>query len=218
MISMQNFLITLVLFLFSLFVSAQEVPEKFTLDKGTWSLGGSLSIGGAHANNNDQFSANQYDNFSFNVRPDIGYFFADNFQAGAQLGYGFSKSSFERATIDENRNNSLAFSPYLRKFFSLGSKFAISLTGSLEYSIHQTDEYTDDIHVGQRRSESYGVSAQPGIFFLLNEKVSLNANIGSLYYTHSKDSRDGEDTQFYNQYGLNASLNNVWLGIRYYIN
>ena len=215
---MQNFIITLVLLLLSLFVSAQEVPENFTLEKGSWSLGGSFFTGVTHRNNEDQDTSGEYDGFSINIRPDIGYFTAENFQVGVQFGYGFSKNEYTGYSINETKRNSLAFSPYLRKFFSLSSKFAFSLTGSLDYSINQIDEYSGDEQVGQIRSENYGVSARPGIFFLLTDKLTLNANFGSLYYAHSRNSRDGEEDQFTNQYGLNASLNNIWLGIRYYIN
>jgi len=215
---MQNFIITLVLFLLSLFVSAQEAPKKFLIEKGTWSLGGSFAVGSAQTNSERVDYPRDFKTFSFNIRPDVGYFIAPNLQAGIQLGYGYSKNKYEESVLTELKRNSFSIAPYLRKFFGLSSKFSVSLAGSPYYNFSQNDEYSDNEQFGQLRSENYGVNIRPGIFFMLSEKFSLNADFGRLYYSHFSDSRDGEDREKSDQFGLSFSTDNIWIGLRYYIN
>lgn len=214
---MQNLILTIFLFLLSTVVSAQEVPEKFNIEQGTWSLGGSFNFGAANINLYDDDYPDSK-NFSLTIRPDVGYFVQDNLQLGLQLGYGYSENRHDDSSVNELKAHSLNFSPYVRKFFPLSSKFAFAITGSLDYGINQRDTYDEDIHVGQLRSEIYGISAQPDIFFLLNKRFTLNATMGNLYYSHSKYTRDGREIESGNKYGFAAQLNNIFLGVRYYIN
>ena len=215
---MQNLILTIFLFLLSLVVSAQEVPEKFNIEQGTWSLGGSFNFGAAHRNFEDQDYPGDYDNFSFGIRPEVGYFLADNLEGGVRFGYGYSENNYEEPSRDQVKSHTFMFSPYLRKFINLSSKFAFSVTGSVNYTIHQRDDYSADEHTGQIRSQEYGVIASPGVYFLLNDRFTLNATVGQLYYRYLESSRDGEDIESTNQYGLSANFNHIFLGLTYYIN
>ena len=215
---MKTILVVFAVAFFSMVTNAQTESEKFVIEKGTWSLGGSFSVGSVNLNSERVGNPINYESFSFNVRPDFGYFIASNLQVGLELGYGYSKINYDQSAISERKINSFSIAPYLRKFLALSSKFSISLTGSPYYNHYQNDEYSDDEYLGQLTSENFGVNVKPGIFFMLSDKVSLNADIGRLYYSHFSDSRDGEDLEKSDQFGLDFSFDHIFLGLRYYIN
>lgn len=215
---MKTILMTIAVTFFSMVANAQTDSEKFIIEKGTWSLGGSFALGSAHTSSERVDYPRDFKSFSINIRQDVGYFIAPNLQAGLQLGYGYSKNKYEESVLTELKRSSFSIEPYLRKFFGLSSKFSVSLTGSPYYNFSQNDEYSDNEQFGQLRSENYGVNIRPGIFFMLSEKFSLNADFGRLYYSHFSDSRDGEDSEKSDQFGLSFSTDNIWLGLRYYIN
>lgn len=213
---MQNFIITFILFLLSLFVSAQEVPEKFTIEKGTWSLEGAFNINGS----NSEYPSAEYKNFGFSIRPSAAYFFNDNLSAGVFLGYNYHRNQF--ADTDEFQNSKSSgfiIAPYLQKYFAVSEAFALSLNGSLEYRWSKSNNETDNcLNCSEYISKNYTVAVRPGISYLLSDKFSLDTNFGLLGYTYSE--REDEDgiENIGNSFNFYLNLSSIYLGLTYYFN
>ena len=75
---MKTILVVFAVAFFSMVTNAQNDSEKFVIEKGTWSLGGSFSVGSVNLNSERVGNPINYESFSFNVRPDFGYFIASN--------------------------------------------------------------------------------------------------------------------------------------------
>lgn len=213
---MQNFIITLVLFLLSLFVSAQEAPKKFLIEKGTWSLGGAAGVNFNNSNRDDY----KYDNFGFTLRPEAGYFIKENLAAGLLLGYNYNKSkSFRPEEFQESTNNGFTIAPYLQKYFAISESFSFNLTGSLEYTWRTyKNDYDDCLNCQEDTRNLYGISLRPGLSYLLSDKFSLDANLGALQYSHSEFREDGIDKATTNYFAFSFGLRNIYLGLTFYLN
>ena len=212
---MQNFIITLVLFLFSLFVSAQEVPEKFTLEKGTVALGGSIGIN-SNRSENESFDSK---NFGFSLRPEAAYFISDNLSLGMLLGYTYNSNKYKRSdSMQETTYNSFTIAPYLQKYIGISESFAFNLTGSLDYTRNwYEDNNTNCLNCSDTTRDVYGIAIRPGISYLLSDKLSLDANLGVLRFTHTDIDEQTIDASA-NSLILSFGLSNIYFGLTYYLN
>ncbi|MCH4823628.1 transporter [Gramella lutea] len=174
---MQNFIITFLLFLFSLLVSAQETTEKFNIVKGTIGLGGSIGI------NTNSAESNSYEGkgFGFGISPEAGYFLSDNLSLGVMLGFNYYSSENTRSNeLQESTSSTFTIEPYLQKFFSVSKSLALSLTGSVYYSRNWYEyQNTNCLNCSNTDRNNYGIAIRPGLSYLLSEKFSLDADIGA---------------------------------------
>ena len=212
---MQNFIITLVLFLLSFFVSAQEKPEKFTLEKGTVALGGGFGINSG-SSQDDSYEGKS---FGFNLRPEAAYFIGNNLSLGMFFRYSYYSNEYTRSDdFRSYKNNAITIAPYLKKYFSFSEAFAFNLTGSLDYSRNWSKDESDDcLNCTNSTRNTYGIAVRPGLTYLISDRLSLDANIGLLRYTYN-DINEADRNISNNSFDLNFGLSNIILGLTYYLN
>lgn len=149
--------------------------------KGNWLLGGSASFSSS--------KTGDYKETNFFIAPGAGYFFADNFAAGASI-------SFISATaddgIDEYDANAFGFAPFLRYYFvKLGNNSKLFANGMFGFVSGKSDGESTNATMWQ-------ISAGPAIF--LNPSIALEF---ALAYGSNKF-KDADDAT--NTFGINVGF------------
>ncbi|GAA4320053.1 hypothetical protein GCM10023115_46850 [Pontixanthobacter gangjinensis] len=213
---MKTFILTIALVFFGFVAGAQNESDKFLIEKGTWSLGGSV---GVNSNNSDNENS-EYENFGFTLRPQAGYFINDNLAAGLTLGYHYSRNKYTRPDeLQEATNNAFTIAPYLQKYFAISGSFSFNLTGFLEYTRSTSkNDYDNCLNCQKDTRNLYGIALRPGLSYLLSDKFSLDANLGTLQYSHSEFREDGIDRATTNSFAFSFGLSNIYLGLTFYLN
>ena len=147
-------------------------------EKGDWMLGGTVG-----------FRTNK-DNNQLNISPNAGYFFANNFAAGANLQMDFTK-------VGESKTTDLGIGPFARYYFE-GATVRPFVTTSFNYL------YTKSKSAAYKNSESgFGWFFGVGAAAFINQNVALETIAG---YNYSKYGSQG-----YSGFALN-------IGFQVYIN
>ncbi|GGG25883.1 hypothetical protein GCM10011532_06550 [Christiangramia forsetii] len=210
-------MIIILLFL-SLFASAQEEPDNFLIEKGTWSLGGAIGFNSS----NSEYESYETKNFGFTIRPKAAYFINDNLAAGLLLGYNYNSNKYSQSdNLQESTNNAITIAPSLQKYIGISESFAINLTGSLEYSRiwYENDESENDcLNCIETIRDRYGIALRPGITYLLSDKFSIDANLGALQFTHTDRQEEGINDASTNSLVFSLGLSNIYLGLTFYLN
>ena len=148
----------IVLSLLAITVMAAVVNAQ--TDKSDWMVGGNMTINTTKGNS------------EFTLLPAAGYFFANNFVAGAKFNVGFSKK-------DETKYTSLGIGPFARYYFNIkDSEFKPFVEADWSIS-NETSKY-----LGVK--DSYTVTnffIGGGLAYFINSNVALEALAG---YNRSK--------------------------------
>lgn len=200
-------------------VFAQNTDEKFKIPKNKWVLGGSLNFN--YSDSEDLASENQnliYESKSnsLGINPDFGYLITDNLVMGLKSGFSFGSSEFSGTTgaFLERDFELLSISPYIRKYFPLGSKFAFTLEGGATFYKrwdNSADSSNNDI--SKRNTTSLFIGVTPGMSYSLSKKVYLYSNLGSLGYNYTQwETIDGSKSKN-NSFSLNLFTTNLNFGV-----
>jgi Outer membrane protein beta-barrel domain len=140
--------------LITLFITATTKAQTF---KGDWLVGGGLSL-------------NTTSNTTIGIYPNGGYFFADNFAAGANVNINYQKTG-------NNKRTDLGIGPFARYYFG---KKNIKPFAQVELSVLSTKD-----KIGSISSTLNGTNffIGPGIAAFVNENVAIETIAG---YSHTK--------------------------------
>ena len=198
---------------------AQEKDEKFKIEKGTWGVSGQFSAGINKTTFESEPDA-ESSNFNFNIFPSTEYFISDNLSLGLRLGFGHWKNDSSSPTADsEGTTNNYSVAAFGRKYFSISKRLAFTLQGELSYSNRDQDSSDSLGNTGGSIRNTFEINVRPGIVFLVNKNISLNANVGRLGYSHSNSRSKTLDTSktYNNGFNLNLDATSFILGLTFYL-
>ncbi len=134
-------------------------------NQGDWLVGGNLNLNTAKKNS------------TFSINPNAGYFFANNFVAGAQIG-------FENSSFGDTKTTAFSIGPFARYYFNLkDDKFKPFANAGIGFLTEKTKT-----NVNSNTSvvvKNTGVNALLGLggAYFINSNVALEALAG---YTYNK--------------------------------
>lgn len=135
--------------------------------KGSWLIGGSASFVSSKTGDFDQTDVS--------ISPGAGYFFANNFAAGAGISFASSKQEGDDATT------LFSFNPFLRYYFlDIGPKAKLFGNGSFGFGsakiLGDSESFT-----------SWEIAAGPAIFINQHVAIELSLAYGSVKFNDSDD-------------------------------
>ncbi|MBB6611716.1 hypothetical protein H7F15_11760 [Pontibacter sp. Tf4] len=191
--------------------------------QGTKAVSGSFSVG-MYANNqrSNNMAPSDYSHRFLRIEPSIGYFLKDNLEAGASLGFETNRTKsvqdggFSDFTED-SRTRGYSFSPYLKKYFSLTDKFALSARVEAGVDMRKTKtEFSSDYTVStESDTKGYFAGISPGLTFFPTEKIGISTSFGSLGYSNST-TESGSFKSTSGFFGLNLSSSTLSFGFSYH--
>jgi hypothetical protein len=125
---------------------------KAQTQQGDWLIGGTAHFSAAKKNTD------------FGINPDAGYFFADNFVAGANIGFNYQKVSNSKYTV-------FSAGPFARYYAgNMEKPFRPFLHTEVNFGTQKTD--------GSSSITNTSFYLAPGAAYFLNKNVALEALAG----------------------------------------
>jgi len=181
--------------------------------KGDKVLGGTVSLNTSKSETNEFGTASDYN--SFGVYPTFGVFLKSNLEVGGQVGYSSSSDEWSAPYGSSDRTSKfMTFGLYTRWYFPISEKFLFALIASGSYGTGKDKTLLVNqaiITEDENKRNSITVGLRPTFVFFPSYRWGVQAGIGDLSYTHSKN-KSSDDTS--NQFGINYGYVNF--GIAYY--
>lgn len=215
-------------------VAQNDKTDKLIIEKGTWNLDGSFSVGINDFENTFQNEAQndrrEFESSSFSIAPQIGYAIKKNLIVGVGVGYGrFKTASLSLTDSEVNQDSettgrSLSLFPFVRLFFPVGEKLAFSAQGEIRYS-NDMSEFTDQIMnltFSETNVDSIFIGFRPGITYFISNHFALESRLGSLGYSKSESETDGESGRLNGfsgeseSFSFNLNSADLFFGLSYY--
>lgn len=170
------------LFFATLFVgSVSAAFSQGNIKKGDWMLGGDAGF--------TSQKQGDYKTTSFNLSPDAGYFFIDNFAGGLRVSVSSSKTEYNSV---DNKNTGYELAPFVRYYF-LPATQKVNLFADASFGLGQ-NKYTSGTIENKTNFTNLGIKAGPAIF--ITPATALEIALG---YNSSKI-KDVDDRE--NQFGI----------------
>jgi len=169
------------------------LPGFSQFTKGKFMAGGTFtsSINNYKENDGASFSKSR----SASLNPQIGYFFIDNFAAGAGLTLSASKATFNDDLTATSRG--IYFSPFARYYVS---KFY----GQASFQVGSDKYKSEGVSSSSSKVSSTGWSLAAGYAYLLNDHVAIEPQLG--YKAAYFESADRTNGSFFLNIGLQVYI------------
>jgi len=216
----------ILLFIFTLTFSAHS-----QISKGTWMLGGNLSLGSFSSKD---FKADPIlsQSANFSITPRVGWFIRENLVIGLSPSYSFSSQN-TNSPAQDNRTSSFSFAPFIRTYKTLYEKWAIFADfNGISVNFASSKYEGDNIPIREASSQGYqlGIFVSPGVTYFITPKVGIEASLGSLGFgfsrTRTKEKITNSNEPFEKETVYNSSngglsmsslIQNIALGIHIYL-
>lgn len=204
---------TFTLLCIALAIATQQASAQ--IKKGEKMLGGNI---GFTTSKGEQSNAPNYEAkvTNISINPQLGFGLGDNWIAGIQAGYGYSKQKtvFPLGGVSEDKSNTISGGVFARKFFPFSERFGLFGQGDVNYSHTNNKGTTVGGATGESNTNRVGVAVSPGAYFRTGKRFILEAEVGSIGYEHgvTKSGGSGSKTTS-NSFSLGLS-NNLSIGFK----
>lgn len=201
------------------------IAANAQINKGSIMLGGTIYGSGNNVKNPD---TSMYKTSSFTIAPALGFAVNTNTILGFSLSYGTINTKYNGAD-NRQKLNAYGVGAFLRKYKLLAKNFYLFGEGNLMYN-HSSYNYSIYNSGAEYDSKANSVSLNftPGIAYNLTPSIQLETGLQNLLYVnYSSGNEDAKDPGYadYKQNSFSAgtslstiSLNNIFVGIRFWIN
>ncbi len=203
-------------------VSAQTSKSKFTIEKGTWRLGGDVSFGILDITRNNANNPTNIDDKTrrFNFSPMLGYSLKDNLIVGVGLvtNYSISESSSREVGFEsiENTSASLGFRPFIRGYRALGNRLAFYWQAEASYSRVWYEYQSENSSKTKNNGKSVFVGARPGVSFFASKKIAFEASFGAIGYSYYEAKGENNWDIKNNRFEFSLDASELLFGLAYY--
>lgn len=198
---MKKYLFT-VLTLIPLLASGQFI-------KGDKFIGGSFRLSSQTPTKSNQGSTYEVNEFS--ITPFMGFLIKENFAVGGQIGYSkFYTKYIDQPFEREYNSNGFTIGAFSQRYFSISDKFVFAINANLFFKRGtESETYVSSETITQ--NYQIGTSLVPTFIFFPTPKWGLEASIGALSYTYSRNLSTDSDNSYFNFY-----FGSINLGLSYY--
>ena len=232
---MKNLVLILVILFGITFNSSAQIQ------KGAMLIGGNVSFNVQERNDgfntyNFELEDDYYKRTFLVARPQFGIFINESMMLGIGINYEFTETKSKYINIvsyeeskSTQKNNLIFINPYFKKFFKVKDDFFVttSLNFLIGFGKRKTEGENYYGYNDNRKYElnifEYRLNVSPGLTYFLNDRWALNASIGQLFYSHTKETPDNytgvseKPKNIDKNFGLSFKFNTFSIGIQYYL-
>jgi hypothetical protein len=209
----KNVLLPLLFFLITFSAQAQ-------LAAGNLLLGGSgqFGISTSTQNHGEEIT---YQNTSFGLSPQVGYFLSDRVAAGLSFGFNsYRQRSQGSQSIFQNHNNHFSIGPFVRAYQMVSEKAGFFGQVSGTYGVGRYRNRRESTTWEERQTaSSLGAYFQPGFTYFIHQNLGAEFTFGSIGYSKNQNNMLAQNEKRTAK-GLRADLGLGTFGVsfNYYIN
>ncbi|MDP5100988.1 MAG: autotransporter outer membrane beta-barrel domain-containing protein [Nonlabens sp.] len=223
---MKKIIFSITLLIAAISLAQTESPSFIT--SGTYELIGSINVGFSDSERTEQNVGvvNTSTRTNIGFAPQLGYALKDNLVLGLGLSYQYSKGeSFSETSSDDFNASQYGIATYLKKYFSINEKLALSLQGEVRYSWSESDQDRNFTQPGvtplfnsESSSNQLFVGFRPGIAYRINNRFAMQAQLGALGYFRNSNKFDNDFESTANVFELSLNTQDFNLGLTYFFN
>jgi len=195
------------------------------LEQGKLLLGGRIGVSSARPNTvNGGTSVDGVKTTSYFITPAVGYFIAENFALGLNIGFGgyTEKTPANAGTPSlKDRNPYFLVGPFGRYYKKFGDNFAIFGQAAVDFRFGKNKDesysFVNGIQTTETKTSSFSPNLRPGIVFFPISKLGIELLVGKIGYTHSVVKFNDDNKSKNNSVDFNFDLANVQLGVFLYL-
>lgn len=208
------------------------------LNKGQIMINGDVNYYSYNYNSNPTYYYQKSKQQGFGSNINVGYFLTNHFAVGISGSVYRSKSdNYRKDSMSIINSISKENSPSIGVFLRYNqpvhkSKFGFFLQLGSNYSFikneHKYDEtyfknYPNSSSLREEKGNSYRVNLKPGLFYFVNNRLSLEASLGNFSYYKSKITDVSEHTPYIpytkkqSSFNSNFSISTFYLGVTFYL-
>ncbi len=146
--------------------------------KGKWLVGPALGF----SSNSNNDGTSEYTHNLIGLYPEIAYFISENVSTGLMFGFGMEKNKVDG--IETDKASSLYLSPTLRYYIPLSAKF--KFIGKLQIPVSSVKQTLTNGNPVDIKNNGFGVELISAFAFFASNKISIELDMGGLYYHASK--------------------------------
>lgn len=185
------------------------------LKKGEKMLGGNIAFSNNKAEQNNFYGTGEQKGTNISIVPQLGFGLGNNWILGLTAGYSYTKQRSTNGTSswNESRTNLVSGGVFARKSFPAGERFGFFGQADISYSDGKSKfkNSSGDNNTGEIDILEAFVS--PGAYFRPNKRFIIEAQIGSLGYSHTNIKGEQSSTGEINSFGLSLT-DNLSLGFK----
>ncbi|MEL6560792.1 MAG: outer membrane beta-barrel protein [Bacteroidota bacterium] len=194
----KHLLITILLF-GSIMLSSQLSAQT---EKGNMLLGGSVNF--SYTDNDFDTGSSTNDistNTSLNINPSFGYFIADNFVVGANIGLSFFSSESDSGNLTTS-SNGVTFGPFARYYTDSG------LFGTVGFGFGSSNfEQESDFGDADFTSSTFSWNIGVGYAIFLNESIAIEPLISYNRSVSDPNTDVGDERNILSSINVGAGFN-----------
>ncbi len=218
----------------SLFVSFVANAQ---ISKGTWLLGGGVSLWGNGNNSNDSHFPVSFERVAIGLTPTAGVFVSDRWVVGLSPSWGYSREERTNPRHQPywsmSRSTSYGVSLFARYYVPLSGKwYAFGNLSTLTYTRGKTVHHTTPAEgentirdVFRSRGYNIGANLSVGVTYFITPKIGIEASVGSIGYSFGRVKNvmepefggSREETVKTNGGGLTFNPAGLTLGVLFYL-
>lgn len=217
---------------YNVLLAQSETDSIYFLSKGRLFISPTFSVNNRTAVNDDQLLrfVEDQNRLEWDIDINVGYFIKDNFSAGAQLSYQFSREDItyvadSKEITEQSYGQGITFSPNIRNYFGLGKLKIFNQTNiNFSYGEELKRIYREDDEDKIRTKElNFGIGIQPGLAFFVSDVVAVEASLKLLGWESSirestiNDNEDEKSKVTTNDVNFSVDILTLHIGIGIYL-
>jgi long-subunit fatty acid transport protein len=138
-------------------------------------------------------------------QPAVSYFIKDDLAVGLVVGLASYKKQL--AGVDDQKTSGLSIAPSVRYYMPIGNR--VKFYGQLLVPIGSEKTTLDNGVAVDVKTQTMGVNLIPGFAFFPSQKISLELNLGSIYFRSTKTGDEKETFMGVSMLGEDLYPNNL---------
>lgn len=162
-------------------------------------------------------SVDTYSAFNFNLLPEVGLMMSENMAIGARAGFNMNAITTPAGNDDRKRTTtSFLINPFARYYVG-GQVAGFFAEANMALGFGSAKQKVGSTSTDLGKVSSFELGVAPGVYFFLNEKISLNAKFGLIGFSNQvfKDNNDVKDIDSGFNFGINTS--SITFGLNYHL-
>lgn len=195
-------------YLFTLLMIAPFLSSG-QLVKGDKFIGGNFRLSSQTPTKSSPGVTNKIKGFS--ISPFMGFLINEKFAVGGGVGYSSFRTKYQDPlNAREYSSNGILTRMIARRYFNVSEKFYFAVNGNLDFDRGKESETYGSF---ETTTQNYQIAAVlvPTLMFFPSPKWGVEASIGALSYSYSRNLSTDADTSYFNLY-----YGTLDLGVSYY--
>ena len=166
-------------------VKSEMMTMNSPTQQGKWLVGASI---GFNSGKDETAGVEGVKNNTLLFQPAVSYFIKDDLAIGLVLGLASYKQQV--AGVDNEKTSGLSIAPSVRYYMPIGNR--VKFYGQLLVPIGSEKTTLDGGAAVDVKTQTMGVNLIPGFAFFPSQKISIELNLGSIYFQSAKTGDEKE--------------------------